>query len=166
MAFPSTWPSLGPLFFLLLSQATSLAPKIQAPTFLIWILIMNFFQIICFILTLIIMAYIMLIQKVWLLRDMRIRTFRFTFRFRWDVAKSLVQMRPLLTFTSFGRFIFNSGYVDFTWRKNERLNLKSSPKIKALKGYYKALKCFHQKGFKGQHQNNAFIFICPTHSLL
>ena len=79
---------------------------------------------------------------------------------------SLVQLRPLLTSTFFGRFIFNSGYVDFKQQKNELLTLKSSPKIKALKGYYKALKCFHQKGFKGQHENNAFIFTSPTHSLL
>ena len=79
---------------------------------------------------------------------------------------SLVQLRLLLPSTFFGHFTFNSGYVDFKQRKNEQLNLKSNLKIKALKGYYKALKCFHQQGFKGQHQNYAFIFICPTHRLL
>ena len=71
-----------------------------------------------------------------------------------DLLGQLIQMRrchvSIAIETSFnihffGCFIFTSGYVDFKVWKNEWLTLRSSPKINTLKGYYKALKCFHQK---------------------
>ena len=75
--FQASDPHLVLSFFYYFPEPLPLHIKCKHPHSWFDILVMNFFQIICFIFTLVIMAYIILIRKVWLLRNVRIRTFRF-----------------------------------------------------------------------------------------